>query len=126
MFIVIERYSFSWLARPVVVVLLAMAIIGVVRPFLADVRRQGGIGKLLTSFQAPTFKPQQLFTMFFIALVAMMVTSALPWAFAAKLVPMIVGTLALVVAGISLFNELCRKPTAAAGVSLIDQAQAEV
>ena len=47
MFISIERYSFSWLARPVVVILLAMAIIGVVRPFLADVRRQGGIGKLL-------------------------------------------------------------------------------
>jgi len=126
MFISIERYSFSWLARPVVVVLLAMAIIGVVRPFLADVRRQGGIRKLLTSFQAPTFKPQQLFTMFFIALIAMMVASALPWAFAAKLVPMIVGTIALLVAGISLFNELCRKPTAAAGVSLIDQAQAEV
>ncbi len=41
-------------ARPVVAVLLAMAIIGLVRPFLADVRRQGGIGKMLTSFQAPT------------------------------------------------------------------------
>ena len=103
-----------------------MAIIGVVRPFLADVRRQGGIGKLLSSFQAPTFQPQQLFTMFFIALIGMMVASALPWAFAAKLVPMIVGTLALLVAGVSLFNELCRKPTAAAGGSLVDQAQAEV
>ena len=56
----------------------------------------------------------------------MLVASALPWAFAAKLVPMIVGTIALLVAGISLFNELCRKPTAAAGGSLVDQAQAEV
>ena len=51
---------------------------------------------------------------------------ALPWAFAAKLVPMIVGTIALTVAGVSLFNELCRKPTAAVGGSLIDEAQAEV
>src|SRR3954454_15859202 len=65
MFISIERYSFSWLARPVVVVLLAMAIIGLVRPFLSDVRRQGGVGKMLTSFQMPRFKPQQLFTVFF-------------------------------------------------------------
>src|SRR6201991_5222873 len=48
MFISIERYSFSWLWRPVVAVLLIMAIIGVVRPFLADIRRQGGIGKLLS------------------------------------------------------------------------------
>jgi hypothetical protein len=126
MFISIERYSFSWLARPVVVILLAMAIIGVVRPFLADVRRQGGIGKLLTSFQAPTFRPQQLFTMFFLAMIATLVVTALPWAFAAKLVPMIVGIIALLVAGISLFNELCRKPTAAVGGSLVDEAQAEV
>jgi hypothetical protein len=126
MFISIERYSFSWLARPVVVVLLAMAIIGVVRPFLADVQRQGGIGKLLTSFQAPTFRPQQLFTIFILAMIATLVVTALPWAFAAKLVPMIVGIIALLVAGISLFNELCRKPTAAVGGSLVDQAQAEV
>src|ERR1700754_1051708 len=48
MFISIERYSFSWLWRPVVAVLLIMAIIGVVRPFLADILRQGGIGKLLS------------------------------------------------------------------------------
>src|SRR6476620_11848120 len=118
MFISIERYGFSWLARPVVAILLLMAIVGVVRPFIADVRRQGGIGKLLSSFQAPQFRPQHLFTMFFIAMIGMLVASALPWAFAAKLVPMIVGTLALLVAGVSLFNELCRKPTAAVGASL--------
>jgi TctA family transporter len=126
MFISIERYSFSWLLRPVVAILLLMAIVGVVRPFLADVRRQGGIRKLLSSYQAPTFKPQHLFTLFFIAVIAMMVANATQWAFAAKLVPMIVGTLALTVAGVSLFNELCRKPSAAVGGGLIDEAQAEI
>src|SRR5436190_2556556 len=126
MFISIERYSFSWLARPVVVILLAMAIIGVVRPFLADVRRQGGIGKLLTSFQTPTFRPQQLFTLFFIAMIGTMVIAALPWHFSAKLVPLIVVIIALTVSGLSLFNDLCRKPADAAEGSLADQAQAEV
>jgi hypothetical protein len=126
MFISIERYSFSWLLRPVVAILLLMAIVGVVRPFLADVRRQGGIGKLLSSYQAPTFKPQHLFTMFFILVIAAMVANATQWAFAAKLVPMIVGALALTVAGVSLFNELCRKPSAASGGGLIDEAQAEI
>ncbi len=110
-----------------VVILLAMAVIGVVRPFLADVRRQGGIGKLLTSFQAPTIQAA--------ATVHDVLhrddrhaadRGALPWAFAAKLVPMIVGTIALLVAGVSLFNEMCRKPTAAAGGQPVDQAQAEV
>jgi hypothetical protein len=126
MFISIERYNFAWLWRPVVIVLLAMAVIGVVRPFIADIRRQGGFAKLMSSFQAPRFQPQHLFTMAFIAVVGTLVATSLPWAFAAKLVPMIVGSIALLVASISLFNELCRKPTAATGGSLVDEAQAEV
>ncbi len=126
MFISIERYGYSWLSRPVVVVLLALAVIGLVRPFLADVRHQGGVGKMLTSFQAPVFKPKQLFTVFFIALVGTMVIAAQSWAFAAKLVPMIVGILALIVSGLSLFNEMCRKPAATSDGSLAEQAQAEV
>jgi hypothetical protein len=125
MFISIERYNFAWLWRPVVVVLLALAIIGVVRPFLSDVRRHGGFMKMITDFQAPQFASKQLFTMFFIALFATLLIVAWPWAFAAKLVPMIVGIMGLLVAGISLFNEMCRKPAAEKG-SLADQAQADV
>jgi hypothetical protein len=126
MFISIERYGFDWLYRPVVAILLGLALLGLVRPFLADLRRQGGIGKMLTSFQAPQFHPSQLFTVFFILLLGTMVAAALPWAFAAKLVPMIVGGMALLVACISLFNEACRKPTAATEQSLVDQAQHQV
>src|SRR4051812_10051688 len=126
MFISIERYGYSWLSRPVVAILLALAVIGLVRPLLSDVRRHGGMVRMLSSFQAPHFKPQQLFTVFFIAMIGTMVVVALPWAFAAKLVPMIVGIIALTVSGLSLFNELCRKPADAAEGSLADQAQAEV
>jgi TctA family transporter len=126
MFISIERYGFDWLWRPVVAILLIISIVGVVRPFLADVRRQGGIVRLLSSFQAPTFHPTQMFTIFFIALIATMVTAAMPWHFSAKLVPLIVGTLALLVAGLSLFNDLCRKPTAAKSESLAEEAQHQV
>jgi TctA family transporter len=126
MFISIERYGFDWLLRPVVAVLFAIAIIGVVRPFLADVKRQGGLSNLASSFRAPKFEPQHLFTIFFIALIGTLVTVAMPWAFAAKLVPLVVGSLALFVSGLSLFNEMCRKPTAPAGEGLAEQAQHEV
>ena len=51
MFISIERYGFTWLARPVVAVLLILAIVGLVRPFIADIRRQGGFGKMARSFR---------------------------------------------------------------------------
>jgi hypothetical protein len=50
---------------------------------------------------------------------------ALSWDFSAKIVPLVVGTVALLAAGFSLFNDLCRKPEPAVG-SLAEQAMAEV
>src|SRR5262250_1421688 len=126
LFISIERYGVSWFLRPVVAVLFAMAIIGLVRPFLQDVRSQGGVRKMLMSFQRPTFHPSQLFTMFMIALIGAAVVAALRWDFSAKIVPLVVGTLALCAAALSLFNEMCRKPAAAAAEGLAEHAAHEV
>jgi hypothetical protein len=125
MFISVERYGFSWLWRPVVAVLLLIAVIGLVRPLIADIRRQGGVAKMAASFQAPTFRLSQLFTLFFLAVLGTMVISALPWHFSAKLVPLVVGTVALSAVVLSLFNEIFRKPeTAPAGLG--EEAQREV
>src|SRR5438477_7220115 len=66
LFISVERYGITWMARPVVAVLFTIAIIGLVRPFLADIRIHGGIKKMLTNFQGPRFYPSQLFTIFVI------------------------------------------------------------
>lgn len=126
MFISIERYGFSWLWRPVVAVLLVMAIVGLVRPFIADIRRQGGFANMARSFQAPVFHPSQLFTLFYIAVIGTMVGVATQWHFSAKLVPIVVGTVALTVLVISLFNETCRKPTAAGTDGLAERALQEV
>ena len=125
MFISVERYGFTWLWRPVVAVLLIIAVVGLIRPLIADIRRQGGVLKMAASFQAPTFKLSQLFTVFFISVIAMMVIAALPWHFSAKLVPLVVGTVALTAAGLSLFNEMFRKPVTVP-TGLGEQAQHEV
>ncbi len=77
MFISVERYGFSWLWRPVVAALLILALIGLLRPLLQDIRRQGGLAKMAASFQAPTFKLSQLFTLFFISVIGTMVIAAL-------------------------------------------------
>src|SRR6266566_1175770 len=69
LFISIERYGLSWMLRPIVALLFALAILGLIRPLLQDIRSQGGIMRMLTSFQRPTFHPSQLFTMFMIALI---------------------------------------------------------
>ena len=112
LFISVERYGISWFARPVVAILFLIAIIGLVRPFLQDVRIHGGLKKMMTSFQAPRFDVSQLFTIFMICVIGAMVMMALQWDFSAKIVPLVVGTVALIAAGTSLFNDMCRKPEA--------------
>jgi hypothetical protein len=78
------------------------------------------------SFQAPRFHASQLFTLFMIALIGAAVVAALGWDFSAKIVPLVVGTVGLVAAGLSLFNELCRKPAAAPTAGMAEHAQHEV
>ncbi len=110
LFISVERYGLTWMARPVVAVLFALAIYGLVRPFIADVRGHGGIRRMLTDFRMPVFEASQGFTLFMLAVVATMVAVALPWSFGAKIVPVTVGCVALFAISLSLFNDLCRKP----------------
>jgi TctA family transporter len=126
LFISIERYGLSWMLRPIVALLFALAILGLIRPLLQDIRSQGGIMRMLTSFQRPTFHPSQLFTMFMIALIGAAVVASLQWDFSAKIVPLVVGTVALCAAVLSLFNEMCRKPVAVAAEGLAQHAQHEV
>jgi len=123
MFISVERYGFSWLWRPVVAVLLIIAITGLLRPLIGDLRRQGGLGQLAKSFQAPTFHPRQIFTILFFCILATMVAMAWPWHLSAKLVPTIVGGIALAVVALSLFNDMCRKPDTAEAAARADKAQ---
>ena len=126
LFISIERYGLSWMLRPIVMLLFALAFLGLVRPFLQDIRSQGGIARMLTSFQQPRFHLSQLFTMFMIALIGAAVLMSLQWDFSAKIVPLVVGTVGLTAAGLSLFNEMCRKPAAAMTEGLAEHAQHEV
>jgi hypothetical protein len=125
LFISVERYGVSWFARPVVAIIFLIAIIGLVRPFLADVRSHGGVKRMLTSFQAPTYRPSQLFTIFMLCVIGAMVGMATQWDFSAKIVPLVVGSVALLAAGVSLFNDMCRIPEKGAG-SLVDQAMHDV
>ena len=62
LFISIERYGMSWMLRPVVVVLFAARHPRPGAAVAEDIRSQGGLKKMLTSFQRPTFHPSQLFT----------------------------------------------------------------
>src|SRR5207248_7826478 len=96
-----DALTFHWSMK----VLLVMSAIGLIRPLLQDVRAHGGIKRMLTAFQAPHFHPGQLFTIFMIALIGGAVATSLSWDFSARIVPLVVGCVALVAAGLSLFND---------------------
>src|SRR5438874_3590560 len=125
LFISVERYGLSWLTRPIVAILFIIAIVGLVRPFMADIRIHGGLKKMLTNFQGPRFHPSQLFTVFVITVLGAACVMALSWDFSAKIVPLVIGIVALIASGVSLFNDMCRKPEAAME-SLVDQTIHEV
>jgi hypothetical protein len=126
LFISVERYGIAWFARPVVAILFAIAIIGLVRPFLHDVRIHGGFKRMLTEFQAPTFRYGQAFTLFMFVVIASLLALSLDWNFSARIVPTVVAITALVACGVSLFNDMCRKPEALRTESLAEQAMHEV
>ncbi|HEY4136340.1 MAG TPA: tripartite tricarboxylate transporter permease [Alphaproteobacteria bacterium] len=122
MFISVERYGLDWLERPVVIGVLAMAILGFVRPVMQDIRSHGGLKNMLTDFGAPRFKLSNLFYLVFLGLIGTMVYQASKWNFDAKIVPMIVGVAGLVFCAGSLANQVFRRPEAVLAEGLLDQA----
>jgi TctA family transporter len=112
LFISVERYDLAWLSRPIVLGLLALAIIGLLRPLMQDVRRRASVATLLAAFGRPTFRLDQLFYVFIIGLIGWMVLASLDWPMNAKIVPLIVGGMALIFAAASLFDQVFRRPAA--------------
>ena len=111
MFISIQRYGGSWMLRPLVVILFAMALLSLVRPFLIDVKAHGGIRGMLSDFHAPKFNLTHIFPIFMLGLFGVMMAEAVTWNFSAKIIPMIVGTGAIFFCLISLLNEVFKGDT---------------
>jgi TctA family transporter len=110
MFISITRYGAEWLLRPVVFLLLVMALLGLLRPLIQEARARGGFSKLMTVFGRPTFQPSDLFYLLVIGMIGYMLYTATAWDFRARVAPMIVGAAALVFAVLSFANQILRRP----------------
>jgi TctA family transporter len=116
-------YGWSWLLRPVTAIVVLLAVVGLVRPFIQDVRLQGGLKGMLSGFGWPRFQPAQLLTLLFVATIGTMVWQATAWRYGSKAAPLFVGIIALVALAISAINEVFRKPSLAGGGTLAEQAQ---
>jgi hypothetical protein len=113
----VERYGMDWLARPLVAVLLVLALFGLVRPLWQDLRSRS------IRFGRPRPAPSQLFPLALVLVFGFMLMEARAWPTAARIVPQIVGSLGLAFAALSLANAaLRREPDAAAAAGHMDLA----
>jgi hypothetical protein len=126
LFISVERYGAEWLTRPLVMALFALALFGLLRPLWQDVKAQGGVYNMLTNFGAPRFRLSQLFPAAVIVVLSYMLIESREWNIAARIVPQIVGSLALAFALLSLANAVFRRATAAKAPGTAGSAGAEV
>ena len=126
LFISVERYGIEWMARPVVAIMFIMAFVGLVKPFIQDIKIQGGVKKMLTQFGAPHFRYSQLFTGFFLVMMITMLWIAKSWNFDARIVPMIVGGIGTLMVTISLLHEIFRSEKVKRVEGLAEAAEHEV
>jgi TctA family transporter len=110
LFISIGRYGIEWMSRPVVVILFAMAFVGLTRPLWQDYRREGGIRGILRQYGPAHYEWGQLFTLFYLAVITTMTVMAMSWRFNAKIVPLVVGCIAILAILFSLLNQTFRRP----------------
>lgn len=97
LFISVSTYGFSWLLRPVVIILFAISLYTVLSPPVRAwiARRRAGVQS-----DGPIIKPQRLSVDTLLAFVlllvfAVMVYASMEWPFGAKLVPQTVGWLGI-------------------------------
>ncbi len=125
LFISIQRYGVEWFARPIVIGIFAVSAMGLFRPLIADLKKEGGIGGMLSGYGKPVFQAQHWMHVFLLCVFGYLLFEASSWNFSAKIVPIIVGTIGFACVFISLLNEVSRRPHAVAG-DLKDKAKEEV
>jgi hypothetical protein len=119
MFISIERYGVSWMIKPFVLVMFGLAAFSLLGPLIQDIRGHGGPRKMLSQWGHPVFSSDNLFPAALLILFIVMLSLSFDWAFAARIVPTIVGIGAILFCGLGLANDIlgvhARNAAAAAG-----------
>lgn len=111
LFISTEIYGAAFLLRPLVAMIILAALFGLLRPLYQDIRRQGGIGCIMETFERPRLHPEDGFPFGFLVVIGVMVAIATGWPFEARFAPMVVGTVGFGLCCLSLANQVLRRST---------------
>src|SRR4029453_9849115 len=99
MFISIERYGVTWMARPIVIGMLGLSVLTLARPVIHDIREHHGIKAMLSNFGPPRLKTDHLFPAALLCLFLVMLVTSLDWPAAARIIPTILAVTALLACG---------------------------
>ncbi len=150
MFISIERYGVGWMVKPFVLIMFSLAALSLLGPLLQDIRSRApqtavaethvpytgwlvsfwlglkrtwsGLKVMVTNFGTPRFATDNLFPAALLILFVVMLSQSFDWAFAARIVPTIVGIGAILFCSLSLVNEIfgVHERTATAGAAVAE------
>ena len=129
MFISIQRYGTDWLLNPLVIVMFTLAALSLFRPLLQDVRAHGGLKGMVSDFGRPHFSWHNMLPLFLLVLFGVMMTEAVTWNPLARIVPLIVGTGAILFCSLALMTEVLKKgtiKTASLGEKAMEQVQQKI
>src|SRR5262249_46629134 len=112
--------------RPGVIILFTLAFLALFRPILQDLRSRGGIRHVGGGFGRPRLEVSNVFTVFIIGVFSYMLYEASFWNFKARIVPTIVGILAITFATLSLLYTIFKKPEVKGTGDIGEQAMKEV
>jgi TctA family transporter len=116
MFISIQRYGGAWMLRPLVIVMFAAAAWTLLRPFWQDIRGHRGVRGLASDIGVPRLTWPNLFPIFLLCLFAIMMHEAVGWSLYAKIIPLIIGSAAILFCALALVNEVFKRPAGAPSV----------
>ena len=105
LFISVGRYEWTWMTRPLVMILFTLAFLGFIGPLVRNVKGAAQKGWSLSTAR-PHFSLSALFTMVVLGIVAGSIAVSSTWNFEAKIVPQAVGYTALVCVLLSLLFEV--------------------
>jgi len=116
LFISVGRYDWAWMTRPLVILFITLAVLGLVGPLLRNFRSATAQGQGLRIVR-PRLTSSAVFTSFIIAALLVCIRMLVEWNFEARIVPLTVTSVALLCAVLSLSNELFLQPATRVSVA---------
>jgi TctA family transporter len=106
MFISIQRYGADWLLIPFVRFMFALSALSLLGSLLQDVRMHGGARGLLSNFGPPQFSWSNMLPVFLLVLFGVMMLEAVTWNQLARIVPIDVGSAAILFCSLALLTQV--------------------